>query len=164
MAGSPRYLDLLNQIGDDPWNLTNYEPVIESLWRTLGKSRVDDQAILFGLAAHTFNHIALLSDRPLADVVKDAADLHIAKNAGYAGASNKDPWRNFRLSSKFHVPPRLGVLVRMSDKYIRWQNLKEDPTNERVGESILDTLRDFAAYALIAFCLGEERNPRPSRP
>lgn len=89
-------------------------------------------------------------------LLEDAAKLHEDKNAGYAGADNPDPWANFRMSEAFGVSPLKGCLVRMSDKYIRVSNLMKDPTNERVGEAITDTLRDLAAYALIAVCLYEE--------
>jgi hypothetical protein len=89
-------------------------------------------------------------------LLKEMESLHIAKNAGYAGADNSDPWANFRMSEAFGVSPVLGVLVRMSDKYIRITNLIKDESNERVGESIKDTLKDLSAYALIAVCLIEE--------
>lgn len=91
------------------------------------------------------------------DIFVEAAELHIRKNAGYAGAKNPDPWANFRLCEELGVPAWLGCLVRMSDKFIRVQNLLDNPDNERVGESIADTLADLGAYALIAVCLIEER-------
>lgn len=90
----------------------------------------------------------------LLDAMKE---LHIAKNAGYSGADNPDPWANFRMSESFGVAAFLGCLVRMSDKYIRVTNLVKNPANEKVGENIKDTLFDLAAYALIAVCLLEER-------
>jgi len=90
------------------------------------------------------------------ELLDQAKELHIAKNAGYAGADNPDPWANFRMSTAFGVEPWRGALVRMTDKYIRVQNLLKDPTNDRVGESVIDTLRDLSAYALIAVCLLEE--------
>jgi hypothetical protein len=158
MAGYQRYLDLLAEIGAEPLQPKDYAGQIHYLWDRLGHyPRPTEQGILLDLAKATYGYIAQQRGDTVALVVAKARNLHISKNAGYAGAGNKDPWANFRLSSKFGVPPRLGVLVRMSDKYIRWQNLTRDPSNERVGESVLDTLEDFAAYALIAFCIGEER-------
>jgi hypothetical protein len=91
-------------------------------------------------------------------LLDDMRSLHVNKNAGYAGAGNTDPWANFRMSEAFGVAPFLGVLTRMSDKYIRITNLVKDPTNERVGESLDDTLMDLAAYALIAICLRREQS------
>jgi hypothetical protein len=81
---------------------------------------------------------------------------HQAKNAGYAGADNPDTWANFRMSEAFGVSALDGCLVRLSDKYIRVTNLRRDPRNEQVGESLKDTLKDLAAYAKIAVCLLEE--------
>jgi hypothetical protein len=89
------------------------------------------------------------------DLLEKMRDLHIAKNAGYAGDS-VDPWANFRMSEAFGVPAFKGCLIRMSDKYIRVTNLIKNPANEQVGENIKDTLFDLAAYALIAVCLMEE--------
>lgn len=98
------------------------------------------------------------------DLLDSAWDLHVAKNAGYAGAENPDPWANFRMSEEFGVSALEGCLVRMSDKYIRITNLMKDASNEQVGESIRDTLRDLSAYALIAVCLLDERaNEREER-
>lgn len=90
------------------------------------------------------------------EVFAHAAELHVRKNAGYAGAGNPDPWANFRMCEELGVPAWLGCLVRMSDKFIRVENLLKDPDNERVGEGIADTLADLGAYALIAVCLIEE--------
>lgn len=89
-------------------------------------------------------------------LLKDMEDLHIRKNAGYSGAENPDAWANFRMAEQFGVSAFQGCLVRMSDKYIRVTNLVKNPANEQVGESIKDTLKDLAAYALIAICLLEE--------
>lgn len=86
--------------------------------------------------------------------------LHVAKNAGYAGATNPDPWANFRMSEEFGVSAFDGCLVRLSDKYIRVTNLMKSADNEQVGESLVDTLRDLAAYALIAVCLHHEKQER----
>jgi hypothetical protein len=80
--------------------------------------------------------------------------LHLAKNAGYG--SKHDAWSNFRLSEAWGVPAYLGCLIRMSDKYQRLQNLLADPSNEQVGESLVDTAMDLAAYALIFVCLWNE--------
>lgn len=83
-------------------------------------------------------------------------ELHIKKNAGYSGDST-DRWANFRMSESFGVSAFLGCLMRMTDKFIRVQNLVKNPKNDMVGESIKDTLLDLASYALIAYCLFEEK-------
>lgn len=92
-------------------------------------------------------------------LLEDMRQLHIKKNAGYAGDS-ADRWANFRLSESFGVSPPLGVLVRMSDKWIRITNLIKNPSFDQVGESIDDTLLDLASYALIAICIRREGKER----
>lgn len=90
------------------------------------------------------------------ELLEKMKQLHPAKNAGYAGDS-QDRWANFRLAQAFGITPILGVMVRMSDKWARIQNLFKNPDNDKVGESIKDTLMDLASYALIAICLLEEK-------
>jgi len=84
---------------------------------------------------------------------------HLAKAAGYSGQNSPDTWANFRESQGWGVTPLTGCLVRMGDKYRRVQNLKKSPDNDRVGETIRDTLMDLASYALISICLLEEEQP-----
>lgn len=88
-------------------------------------------------------------------LLEDMKQLHIKKNAGYSGDSI-DRWANFRLAETFGVSTFLGVMVRMSDKWIRITNLIKNPSFDQVGESIDDTLFDLAAYALIAICIRRE--------
>lgn len=97
-----------------------------------------------------------MADAKYLKLLEDMKELHIKKNAGYAGIDNPDAWANFRMSEAFGVPAFLGCLVRLSDKYIRVTNLVKNPKNEQVGENIKDTLLDLAAYALIAVCLLDE--------
>jgi len=95
------------------------------------------------------------SDR-IPRLLDEIRDLHIRKSAGYAGEDNKDAYANFRVSEVFHIPAEVGVLVRMSDKFIRAGNLITNPKNEQVGENVQDTLMDLASYSLICLCLVEE--------
>jgi len=154
MAGSPRYIELLSHIGTAgvqagaTWKALNLD------WNKVEAN--PDEVNLKILAWTAFSILAVETQTPPLDLMEQATRLHIEKNAGYAGADNPDPWANFRLSTAFDVDPFRGVLVRLTDKYSRIQSLRRDPTNERIGESLLDTLRDLAAYALIAICLLEE--------
>jgi hypothetical protein len=101
-----------------------------------------------------------MADKRYLELLDEMKQLHIRKNAGYAGKDNPDAWANFRMSEAFGVSAFLGCLVRMSDKYIRITNLLKDPSNEMVGESVDDTLFDLAAYALIAVCLRQEQEEK----
>lgn len=97
----------------------------------------------------------MAGDKNYLDLLDKMKELHIKKNAGYSGDS-QDRWANFRESEGFGVTSILGVLVRMSDKWIRIKNLIKNPNNEQVGEAITDTLMDLASYALITICLINE--------
>ena len=90
-------------------------------------------------------------------LLDEMKELHLKKNAGYSGDS-VNRWANFRMSEGFNVSAFLGCLIRMSDKFIRVQNLVKNPKNEMLGEAIEDTLLDLASYALIAICLRREKN------
>jgi len=94
----------------------------------------------------------MAGDPKYLQLLDEMKELHIRKNAGYSGNSC-DRWANFRMAENFGVSAFLGCLVRMSDKFIRIQNLVKNPNNEMVGESIKDTLLDLSSYALIAYCL-----------
>lgn len=106
---------------------------------------------------------------PLADIrhlgnpdfikhVNEMLDTHVKKAAGYAGSDNPDTWANFREAEAWGLTPLQGCLVRMGDKYRRVQNLRRNAANDRVGESIRDTLMDLANYAVIAVCLMDEED------
>jgi hypothetical protein len=84
--------------------------------------------------------------------------LHRAKAAGYSGIGAVDTWANFREAEKWGVSPLGGCMVRLGDKYRRIQNILRNPENEQVGETVIDTLMDMAAYSLIGICLWEEAN------
>lgn len=85
-------------------------------------------------------------------LLDEMRELHIKKNAGYSGDSTD----RCRLAEAFGVSTFLGVMVRMSDKWIRITNLIKNLLLDQVGESIDDTLFDLAAYALIAICIRRE--------
>jgi len=89
-------------------------------------------------------------------LLQEVYDTHVAKAAGYSGSDNPDTWANFREADAWGIAPLDGCLVRMGDKYRRAQNLRRNPDNDRVGESLRDTLMDLANYAMISVCLLEE--------
>jgi len=91
-------------------------------------------------------------------LLDDMRQMHIEKNAGYAGADNPDPFANFRECERFSVSAFEGCMVRLSDKFVRATNIIRDPTNERVNEKITDTFLDLAAYSLIALILWQEES------
>lgn len=90
------------------------------------------------------------------ELLEEERRVHLTKAAGYSGQDNPDTWANFREASAWGLTPLQGCLVRLGDKYRRVQNLMRNPDNDRVGESIKDTLMDLSNYAKIAICLLEE--------
>jgi hypothetical protein len=93
------------------------------------------------------------------ELLNELKSLHERKNSAYAGASS-DPFKNFRYAELFGISAFKGCMVRMSDKFIRIANLSQNPDADKVGENIVDTLMDLAAYSLIAICLYEENNKK----
>lgn len=93
------------------------------------------------------------------ELLKEMGELHARKNAGYAGDS-PDPFLNFRQAEMMGVSAFKGCLIRISDKFSRVCSLSKNPSNDKVGEAITDTLMDMAVYSLIAICLFEEQNQK----
>jgi hypothetical protein len=85
-------------------------------------------------------------------ILKELGDLHDRKQQDYG--SGTDPFANVRSSEDFGIPAWIGAMVRGNDKvsriksFIRNGNLK--------NESVEDSLRDLAVYAIIALVLYEE--------
>jgi hypothetical protein len=82
-------------------------------------------------------------------VIDEILALHDRKNSDYS--EDADPLSNFRRASKLGVSPLRGVLVRMSDKWSRIEQLTSGKTPK--NESLRDSLIDNAVYSLIAVLL-----------
>lgn len=90
-------------------------------------------------------------------LIDEIKDLHEAKNSDYA--SDADPLSNFRRSEAFGVPAFKGVLVRLSDKWSRIEQLTSGKVPK--NESLRDSLIDSAVYSLLAvLLLDQEAAPR----
>ena len=156
---SPLYLERLNEIFPQIYeelpssNLDRLWAGLEMAWSDM--QSVPTNSYLKSMATHAFLIAGHLSNKSAVRLIADAMQLHEAKNRGYAG-SDPDPWRNFRLANRFGVNTKQGVLVRLSDKYSRILSLHESADNNQVGENLLDTVLDFAAYCLIATCVDAE--------
>lgn len=160
-AGSPRFLALLAHAADVAEDNTDADAVELGLWDLWddGWELVTKHPTTTNLSRFAAVGMALqraLTGTPIPHLAAQATELHVRKNAGYAGMGNADPWANFRLSTFFGVTPFEGVMVRLSDKYIRTQNLRHNAANDQVGEALQDTVADAVGYALIGRCLLEE--------
>jgi len=78
--------------------------------------------------------------------------LHDSKNHDYA--NDKDPLSNFRAAERMGVEPWRAILIRMSDKWSRLEQLATGKLPK--NESMRDTLIDLSAYSLLAIVLLDE--------
>lgn len=87
-------------------------------------------------------------------LLAEVAALHNGKNHDYS--EDADPLSNLRRAEALGVPAFKGVLVRMSDKWSRLEQLVgagKTPNHE----SVRDTLMDNAVYSLLAILLLDEQ-------
>ena len=85
-------------------------------------------------------------------LLDEIAELHSRKNHDYA--RDGEPFSNFNRARSFGVEPWRGVLVRMSDKWSRIEELSNGKTPK--NESLRDSLVDNAVYSLICVLLLDE--------
>lgn len=86
-------------------------------------------------------------------LVREMVAISERKRTDYGGT---DPLGNLRRSGRLGVPPWRAVLIRMTDKFSRVENIASDPNSAAVtDESIEDTLLDIANYAIL--CLVAKR-------
>src|SRR4051812_26284459 len=82
-------------------------------------------------------------------LLEEIADLHSRKNHDYA--KTDEPLSNFNKCAAFGVEPWRGVLVRMSDKWSRIEQLAGGKVAK--NESLRDSLIDNAVYSLLCILL-----------
>jgi hypothetical protein len=117
-------------------------------------------------AQEQLNYLAELANEPLKgsalfhDILRSLGELHDRKQADYG--STGDPFRNVRNSEDFGIPAWVGAIVRANDKMRRLQTASEQVLAGQdvslKNESIIDSFRDLAVYAIIAEVLYREAN------
>ena len=85
-------------------------------------------------------------------LLEEIAALHSKKNHDYA--KDGEPLSNFHRSASFGIEPWKGILVRMSDKWSRIEELSKG--KEPQNESLRDSLIDNAVYSLLCILLLED--------
>lgn len=85
-------------------------------------------------------------------LLDEMRSLHVKKAADYGVGS--DPLANCRASTELGVPAWIGTMVRAMDKVTRIKSFIANGKLE--NESVEDSLKDLAAYALIALVLFRE--------
>jgi len=86
-------------------------------------------------------------------VLDEIKALHDSKNHDYA--ADTDPLSNLRRSEAFGIPAWKGVLVRLTDKWSRIEQLAAGKSPKH--ESLRDSLIDNAVYSLLAVILLDEQ-------
>lgn len=118
------------------------------------------QAVSWG-ESFTRRHIRLATEAPprhpnstrFHEILRELGELHDAKQADYG--TDVDPFANVRGSNEWDVAPWVGAMIRATDKVRRLQSFVH---NGRMrNESVEDSLRDLAVYAVIALVLWEEQ-------
>lgn len=85
-------------------------------------------------------------------VLAELAVLHDKKQADYG--RKFDPFANVRASEEWGVPGWIGAMSRATDKLRRLQ--KFAAAGKLENESVVDSFKDLAVYAIIALILYEE--------
>ena len=86
------------------------------------------------------------------EILGELGELHNKKQADYGRGD--DPFANVRGSQEFGVKPWVGAMIRANDKVKRIQ--KAARGGVLLNESLDDSLRDLAVYAVIRLVLLEE--------
>ena len=94
------------------------------------------------------------------ELLEELGDLHDRKQSDYG--TDDDPFYNLRASTAFGLEPWVGAMVRLNDKINRVQSFIRK--GELANESLEDSLRDIAVYAVIAQVLLEEAQARRQQP
>lgn len=90
---------------------------------------------------------------PFESIVQELIALHDLKQADYG--RDADPFANVRASEEFGIPAWLGSVLRGNDKMSRLKTFAQKGTLK--NESVEDSLKDLANYAIIALCLWREK-------
>ena len=86
-------------------------------------------------------------------LLNEMQQLHESKSADYG--SEEDPLANIRQGADFVcIEPWRGCMVRIADKVQRLRTYCR--TGRLVHEGVIDTLKDLAAYSLLAIVFFEE--------
>jgi hypothetical protein len=93
------------------------------------------------------------------EVIKKMKSIMGNKSHDYS--EDKDILSNFKMTDVlFGVPAYTGVLIRMSDKVSRIQNITAKGSNKVKDESMQDTLLDLANYSLLFYlCVIDQYDP-----
>tara|TARA_R110000824_G_scaffold1439_1_gene7211 strand:+ start:4978 stop:5277 length:300 start_codon:yes stop_codon:yes gene_type:complete len=87
-------------------------------------------------------------------LLEEIAELHDKKNTDYA--NEKDCLSNLKGCARLGLPPMIGTIIRMQDKWGRIENFCKN--GSLVNESLRDSLIDNAVYSLLAVTILDEED------
>ena len=93
-----------------------------------------------------------MSDPTFIGLLDEMKELHLRKSADYG--SDADPFANLRGAGDIGILPSVGCWLRAKDKVRRLDRFFNK--HDLVNESAEDSLKDLAAYCLIAIVLLRE--------
>lgn len=83
-------------------------------------------------------------------IIEEMKEIHNNKNHDYAG---DDYLSNLTASNRMGVPAWKAGLIRIQDKVSRLENFAKKDSLKVKDESVEDTLKDLANYAILALIL-----------
>ncbi len=86
------------------------------------------------------------------EILRELGELHLRKSLDYG--TEEDSFANIRGSREWGVDPWVGAMIRATDKLKRLQKFARE--GKLANESVEDSFRDLAVYAVIALVLYEE--------
>jgi len=86
-------------------------------------------------------------------ILDELKELHSRKNQDYA---NEDPLSNLKMCERGGLPSWKGVIVRLTDKLSRLLSFMQRESYAVKDESVEDTLKDTAVYAILGLILYRE--------
>jgi len=160
LHGHPKYFEFLSflEIGYESPDSGAYDTLVEVFeWACFcyKQQYIAVEHSWFNVASAGLEYLVYISgNEDIGEILQSMAQLHNDKNAGYAGHDNENPLANFYACNEYlGIGVFAGCLVRLCDKYERIKHLREDPNNDKVNESIIETTNDLIAYSLIASIL-----------
>jgi len=95
------------------------------------------------------------------DSIEKMHSIMLVKNADYTGASNDDPFFNFKQIELLGVTTaEAGIMTRMMDKIARISTFLKKGQLQVEDEGVYDTLLDLANYTIILSGYLKDKSPK----
>lgn len=98
---------------------------------------------------------------PFFEELHALGEIFSKKNKDYSGTD--DEYGNLRACERLGIPAWKGVIIRLQDKFTRLENgFRKNGEMAVVDETIQDTFRDIAVYAILGGLLYQKREGQRS--